>query len=320
MYLLLTLGEYQRNNPHLAILDWKSKQIIDTYSYHSTSFPKIPSNSFRGGTFYNGLFYVCTFNEVLAVNLETWSVISKLSQPTFNDLHDVFVDEESIWVCSSGLEYVEHYSHDLELIERYEMADHERFGSFDPQIDYRLFEIDKRTIPRQHHVNNVVKVDDDVLVTHGKSECVSTLNRRVLIEDLPGMPHDGFVFKGKFYLTIVNGFVEAFRVGTWERTHSYNLNKCYKENEALGWCRGLAMDKNGMFVGFTRFRPSKSTDYTRWIRRKPSELPTRVIRYSFASSSIVDEFVLKSKPGSTILLYGIYPLDDNKQIPREQSY
>lgn len=312
MYLLLTLGEYQRHNPHLAILDWKSKQIVDTYNYHSTDFPEIPSNSFRGGTFYNGLFYVCTFNEVLAIDIETWSVITKLSQPTFNDLHDVFVDEEGIWICSTGLEYVEHYSHDQKLIERFKTADKERFGSFAPQTDYRLFDIDKRTIPRQHHINNVVKVDAEVLITSAKSESVRTLDGRVLIEDLPGMPHDGFVFNGEFYLTIVKGFVEAFWVGTWERTRSYDLNKCYEEDKALGWCRGLSMDESGMFVGFTKFRSSKSVGFTRWIRRKPRKLATRVIRYSFASNSVVDEFVLKSEPGSIIQLYGIYPLDKNK--------
>jgi len=71
-----------------------------------------------------------------------------------------------------------------------------------------------------------------------------------------------------------------------------------------------------MFVGFTKFRPSKSIDYIRWIKQKPHELNTRVTRYSFTSNSLVDEFVLESRPGSTILLYGIYPLGENKEVPQ----
>lgn len=316
MYLLLTLGKYQENNPYLAVLDWESKQIIDKFTYHSVDFPDIPSSSFRGGTFYDGLFYVCTFNEVIAVDIETWAVRKKLSCPTFNDLHDVFVDEDGIWVCSTGLECVEHYSHDLDFVQRFNMCETDTRERFDKEADYRLREIDKRTTPRQHHINNVVKIANETLVTRGKSESVSTLDGHVVINGFPGMPHDGFVFEREFYLTTVNGFVEAFRVVTWERTRSYNLNKCYKKNEALGWCRGLSLDEGGMFVGFTKFRPSKSVDYIRWIQQKPRELNTRVIRYSFTSNSLVDEFVLENPPDSTILLYGIYPLGKNKKAPQ----
>ncbi|MEW6172007.1 MAG: hypothetical protein AB1510_02930 [Bacillota bacterium] len=303
MYLLLTLGEYQQHSPRLAVLDWGSKKIVDGYTYSSPDFPGVPSNSFRGGTLYNGLFYVCTFNELLVMDISTWTIRGKFSRPTFNDLHDVYVDENGIWVCSTGLECAEHYSHDFELLQRVNMSER---NYFDKEHDYRLYEIDKRTTPRKHHINNVVNVKNKILITRGKSASVSTIDGRVVIDNLPGMPHDGFVFNDEFYLTIVKGFVQSFEVGSWKLKHTFDLNKCYKENVALGWCRGLAVDNQGMFVGFTKFRPSKSLDYIRWIPNRQRRLNTRVARYSFGSNSIEEECILKSSPGTTTLLYGIY--------------
>jgi len=250
-YFLLTLGEYDKQNAYLAIIDWKSKKIVDTFNYNSTSYQKWLSKSFRGGIYYNGLFYVCTFNEVLAIDIDSWKIARKLSRPTFNDLHDVFVDEQGLWICSTGLEIVENYSHDLQLIERYNMCKTKVWERFKQDEDYRMYEIDKRERPREHHINNAVKVNNEILITRGKSESVSTLEGRVLIDDLKGMPHDGFVIDGEFYLTIVKGFIEVFQVGTWERTNLYDLNKCYQETDGLGWCRGLCIDGDSMFIGFT---------------------------------------------------------------------
>ena len=101
---------------------------------------------------------------------------------------------------------------------------------------------------------------------------------RIVIDNLPGYPHDGFVQEHRFWLTTTNGYLLAYALDA-----SCVTNKCLMQLELFdrfgfsGWCRGLLVMEDYFIVALTRIYEQK---IVRWCDRatEPTETAIFMIR------------------------------------------
>lgn len=113
------------------------------------------------------------------------------------------------------------------------------------------------------------------------------------------MPHDGFVKDKELYFTTVNGYIVVFNTETLQKVRSIKLTGMDVTGKSpLGWCRGLYVDKDHFYVGFTQLRTTKVTENLDWVKTMVEErklfdkpAPTRIEKYTL-DGTYVSEYQL----------------------------
>ena len=125
MKLLITLAPGLEYGPHadIIVVDWNSKQIIDKFRYDHR-FYKESHKGFAGATIYDGRLIASTEVELVQLDLAPLRLHDSRSYDYFNDVHDVKVAHDRIWVCNSGLDCVEEFDLQLNYLKSHYLVRH----------------------------------------------------------------------------------------------------------------------------------------------------------------------------------------------------
>ncbi|RMF55749.1 MAG: hypothetical protein D6748_14850 [Calditrichaeota bacterium] len=118
MKLLLSCGPglENKNNSHIIVVDWKSKEIIDQHE----SFHQVLSSShkgFTGGHIYDKNLVVANEVEIFIYELAPLKLLFRTTNRLFNDLHYVTQIDSKFYICNTGLDTIEVFDKDFKHLQ-----------------------------------------------------------------------------------------------------------------------------------------------------------------------------------------------------------
>jgi hypothetical protein len=253
-----------------------------------------PQILFKSGTLRRNQLYVCTQTEVLIYTLPGFSQVGYLSLPCFNDLHHVRPTlNGTLLVANSGLDMVLELSLDGTVLREWSTLEEAPWAHFSRELDYRK---GISTKPHRSHPNYVFTVGEEVWATRFQQKdalCLTHPGRRIAIE--VERPHDGVLYDGMLYFTSVNGTIVVANPLTLAIEDRIDLNQMHAPDTLLGWCRGILLDGDKAWVGFSHIRPTRLRDNIAWVARGFRQvLPTRLACYDLRRRRCVAEFDLQA--------------------------
>lgn len=242
-----------------------------------------PAILFKSGTVQGDRLYLCTQTEVLVYRLPEFQRIGYVSLPLFNDLHHVRPTPEGhLLVANTGLDMVLEVTLDGRVLREWSVLDADPWERFSRAVDYRKV---KTTKPHHAHPNQVFYIGNEVWATRFEQKdaiCLTSPGRRIDIgvERL----HDGLVHGGKVYFTAVNGKIVVADAESLRVEEVIDLTDFHDRDTLLGWTRGIMVEDDGIWIGFSRLRPTKFRENVGWVMRGFRHvLPTRIARYDIRS-------------------------------------
>jgi len=219
---------------------------------------------FTGGCAWKGKWFQTTSTELVIFDLAHWSKERVISHSSFNDVHGVAIDDDEIAIVNTGLELIQFLDHRGKIVREVNVASQPTWERFDRNTDYRKVESTK---PHEVHVNHAFKIDGQWWATRClKSDAINLENPNDRIEIPVGQPHDGIVRGDFVYFTTTNGHVVIADVATRKVCEVIDVNELDPVAGLKGWCRGLEIEGDFAYVGFTRFRRSKWRETFRVVK------------------------------------------------------
>jgi len=256
---------------------------------------------------------VCGYSAVFRVNPNHWCVTEILHRPDMNDLHHLAIAGEQLYIANTGLDRIDCYlmnggylgGYDLIPawlgLKRQDIPQHSPEDCFAiqqlawteeaPQSSQAhisssdaYYQKEVETQPPFHrrrvrdciHPNHLSCFGQQLLVTRFRDRCVQDLrNWRIVIDDLPGYPHDGFVQDGRFWLTTTNGYLLAYAVDALGVTNQLVMQiALFDRFGHTGWCRGLLVTEDYFIVALTGIYERK---IVRWCDRITEQTETSIL-------------------------------------------
>lgn len=250
---------------------------------------------FKMGTIHKGEIILPTNTEIVFIDAETFSVRQAISHKTFTDLHQVTISDGLLYIANTGMEMVQVADMDGNIIKEYHLTPAPTWKNYETGTDFRFV---GSTKPHFIHVNYVFFIEGEPWCTRMLMRDAVSLHdpsKRIDLNVSEGKPHDGLVSGSLIYFTLTDGHVVIADTNTCRVEEVINLNEISRKNEQLGWCRGLEVRGDDLFVGFTQIRKSKFREYGSWIVHKEETLPARVAHYSLSKKKLINEWPIGSK-------------------------
>lgn len=309
-------GGMQRNNArNLSSGQWHYKarllslnmqtdvcSVLVDYVTPEDARPEVcPSIRFTAMHMDGDRIYVPTGTEILIYSYPNMDLVDYISHPEFNDVHHVASYGDYIYVVSTGLDsiYIINKNDKTNFTRRYVGLTpfEERFNP--EEVDYRKI---NSTMPHEAHPNFVLDIGGAMWATRLNQHdivCIDDLSKTVNLSDYP--VHDGIDVNGKKYFTGVDGRIVIFNPNTMLVEQVHNLNQFESRGAPLGWCRGLCVNGDVAYVGFSALRNTKIKESIKWLVNKTKgvghfALPTRIAAYDLDKGVLIKEHVFKDVP------------------------
>jgi hypothetical protein len=288
---------YKYVRGHVLEVDEATEAVSVVHSYESP--PSLvadedPAVLFKQGTLVGGdTLYLVTQTEVLVYRYPGFEMIRHLSLPSFHDVHHVRPRESgTLLVVNTGLDQLVEITMDGEEVNRWQVLGEDPWSRYSPDIDYRKV---ASTKPYDSHPNHVFELGDEIWVTRFKQmDAVSIKDPSRRIDIGVERVHDGFVHDGLVYFTAVNGVVAIADTETLQVVEKIDLNEIENERVHLGWCRGIHVGEDGVWVGFSRLRPTAIRENVAWVKTGfKKSLGTHVARYDLATRTLQQRISLE---------------------------
>jgi hypothetical protein len=263
--------------------------------YRSAPDTCLPSDPmlFKSATVRGDAIYACTQTEVMVVDRESFEIRRHTSLPWFNDVHHVVpTPTGSLLVAVSGLDMVAELGDDDEVLDAWHVLGAEPWSNVDPAVDYRMG-MDLK--PHAAHPNYLFHLGDEPWATRFELRDAISLrdpSRRVAVgrERI----HDGVIHGDKVLFTTVNGGVAIVDSESLVVDDFVALESPAGPDARIGWCRGLFVDGDDLWVGFSRIRQTRFRDALGWLRSgMTTSCATRIVRYSMTDWSCQGEVDLE---------------------------
>lgn len=290
----------------LARVDVEAGQVVPLLEYQSPVENRHPDLrvAFKAGHFHGEHLYLPTSTEILVLKRGDWTIERVISLPCFNDLHHVFVDENGMIVCNTGLDNVVWLTPDGELVRQRVLLDSDLPARYPRETDFRkVFS----TKPHNVHPNYLFRGPG------GELFVTCFFQQRAINIDDPedayaidvGNPHDGLLYNGKVFFTTTNGHVVAFDALSRARLWDWDLKKLWRERHVLGWCRGICIADGRLFVGFSKIRRTKSQEFIQWLKwGMASSLLSRIVEVDLQTGQPVRQVTL---PDDSAPIFHVMP-------------
>jgi hypothetical protein len=294
---------------HLDTETGKVKTCVEYQSPVEARANENSSNVFKAGTIVGDTLYVCTSTEVLIFKLPNFEKIGYISLPCFNDVHHVTPSfDGNLLVANTGLDMVVKFTREGKALAEWDVLDEPLWSRFSRNTDYRKVDSTK---PHKSHPNFVFELEGKVWVTRFRQRdaiCLEDRNQRIDVAVMT--PHDGLVWEDRIYFTTVDGRVVVANAQTLQVDHVADLKQIDGQDALLGWCRGLLpVDKERIWVGFTRVRKTKFQENIQWVKKAFHEgmgvKPTHISLYDVAEGKCLKEFDLE--PYGMNIIFSIFP-------------
>lgn len=238
---------------------------------------------FKSGTRVGDTLYLCTQTEVMTYRLPDFHQLSWCSLPCFNDVHHVRpLPTGNLLVANTGLEMVLELTPAGAVVNEWNVLHEDPWLHFSKSIDYRK---GVSTKPHRAHPNYLFTLDRgdgcEIWATRFEQKDAVCVNRPGLRIPLDvERVHDGLLHEGYLYFTAVNGHLLIVNAQTLVVEEQIDLTQCHSDEELLGWCRGIYVEGDYAWVGFSRIRTTKFREALSWVRLGfQRSLPTRIACY-----------------------------------------
>ncbi len=277
---------------------------VDYVSPQEASGGEEAAITFQAGTVQDDKLYICTQTEVLVYTLPDFKRVGYVSLPHFNDLHHVRPTPDGhLLVANAGLEMVMEVTLTGDVRRLWNVLGEDPWEHFSPSADYRRVS----TKPHRSHPNYVFYVEDEIWATRfhqGDAICLTHPEKRIELSS--ERIHDGVYANGFAYFTTVNGQIVVANMRTLRVESRVDLNAMHPEGTLLGWCRGILLDEDRIWVGFSRIRPTRFRQNVTWVMRGFKHvMPTHIACYDLAHQSCMAEVDLE--PIELGAIYSIFP-------------
>jgi hypothetical protein len=237
---------------------------VDYVSPPAVCPPQDPPILFKSGTLVGDLLYVCTQTEVLIYRVPSFERVGYVSLPLFNDVHHVRpTPDGNLLIANTGLDMVVETTPSGDVLRLWNVLGEDPWQRFSVDIDYRLVPTTK---PHLAHPNHVFHLGDEPWATRfQQKDAISLVDPARRIDIGLERVHDGLVDGGHIYFTTVDGKVAIADTETLQVLEVYDLTAAHPADMLLGWSRGLLIDGDYMWVGFSRIRPTKFRENVGWV-------------------------------------------------------
>lgn len=230
--------------------------------------PEDPAILFKSGTLVDDRLYLTTQTEVLVYRVPEFRLETWLSLPSFNDVHHARpTPDGNLLVAITGLDMAVEITHDGDTVREWNTHDLSRspWGErFSPETDYRRI---PSTKPHLSHPNHVFFIGDEPWATRfQQKDAISLVDPSRRIDIGVERLHDGVVYGDQVWFTAVNGKVAIADTRTLEVVEVIDLMAMHDKDLLLGWTRGLLLDGDRLWVGFSRMRATKFRDNVAWVK------------------------------------------------------
>jgi len=294
----------------IEIIDWERKCSLNRIDYRPPpeNLEEGLSVRFTGGCPWRGRWFQTTSTELVIFDMADWSVERVISHTSFNDLHGVAVIDNEIAVVNTGLEMVQFLDTDGQIVREMNVASKPTWERFDRSTDYRKV---VSTKPHEVHVNHAFKLDGQWWATRClMCDAINLNNPKDRIEIAVGHPHDGFKRGDFVYFTTTNGHIVVANATTRKVEEVINIEALDSTEGLKGWCRGLEIDGNYAYVGFTRLRATKWKKAFRVFKdiMHGSARDSHICKIDLKRKAIVDTLVYKDIGSAAIFSLANYDL------------
>ncbi|HYI21506.1 MAG TPA: hypothetical protein VEX62_02620 [Candidatus Limnocylindrales bacterium] len=270
--------------------------------------PESPAILFKSGTLVGDTLYVCTQTEVMLYRVPSFERIGYVSLPLFNDVHHVRpTPDGTLLVANTGLDMVVEMTREGSIVRLWNVLGEDPWVRFSRDTDYRRVATTK---PHLAHPNHVFYIGDEPWATRfQQKDAVSLLDPSRRIEIGLERVHDGIVAGDRVYFTTVDGKVAIADTGTLQLIEVIDLTESHPPDMLLGWARGLLIDGDKMWVGFSRIRPTKIRENVGWVLRGlKRDFGTHVGCYDLNTRKSLGQFNVE--PYGLSAIFGIYTAPD----------
>jgi hypothetical protein len=265
-----------------------------------------PAILFKSGTLVGNELFIVTQTEVMIYNVPSFERTAYVSLPMFNDVHHVRpTPNGTLLVANTGLDTVVEITRAGEVVKVTNVLGQDQWGEgrFSPNVDYRKV---KTTKPHLAHPNHVFYIGDEPWAARfQQKDAVSLVDPARRIDIGLERIHDGLVAGDRVYFTTVDGKVAIADTNTLEVVRVMDLTEAHPDDMLLGWARGILVDGDRLWVGFSRIRPTKFRENVGWVLRGlKRDFGTHVGCYDLASGKSLGQFALEQAGLSAV--FGIY--------------
>jgi len=303
-------GWYEYEKALIVELDTatgKADKVVEYVSPPDAIPDEQPAILFKSGTLEGDLLYTCTQTEVMVYRVPSFEQVAYVSLPHFNDVHHVRpTPHGNLLVADTGLDMVMDVSLGGEVVQVWNVLGEDPWARFSPATDYRRV---KTTKPHHAHPNHVFYIGDEPWATRFEQrDAISLVDPSRRIDIGLERLHDGLVHEGHVYFTTVNGQVAIADTTSLRVIEVIDLTRAHPSDMLLGWARGLLVDGNYMWVGFSRIRPTKFRENVGWVLHGlKRDFGTHVGCYDLRTGDSVGQFLVE--PYGLSAVFGIYGAD-----------
>lgn len=222
------------------------------------------------------------------------------SHPCFHDLHSVAAFGGGALVTSTGNELVLALDPAGEIRERWALG-----APVDEALDHRPLPPGSLK-PHRVHPNYACQVGERILVTGLRDQrCRDLLDPSFVLSLPQGPPHDGRLREDRLWFTTTNGWVVACCPRSGAQELALQIGACEGGEGLGGWCRGIEVAGDRLWIGLSRVRRSRLRDVARTALRPliGSVRSARVVEIDWRQQRVLREFPLDAPGGAEI--YGL---------------
>jgi hypothetical protein len=280
------------------------KTLVDYVSPPEVCPPGEPPVLFKSGTLVGDRLYICTQTEVMVYRVPSFERETYISLPMFNDVHHVRpLANGNLLVANTGLDNCLELTRDGEVVKIYNVLGEDPWARFSADTDYRHIATTK---PHLAHPNHVFEIDGEPWATRfQQKDAVSLVDPTRRIDIGLERLHDGIVADGRVHFTTVDGKVAIADTKSLKVVEIIDLTKSHPDDMLLGWARGLLIDGDYMWVGFSRIRPTKIRENVGWlVRGLKRDFGTHVGCYDLRTHRSLGQIAVE--PHGLSAIFGIY--------------
>ncbi|EPJ56208.1 MAG: hypothetical protein OFPI_00990 [Osedax symbiont Rs2] len=253
----------------------------------------------------------CDYNRVFILDRTQCDLVKIRQDNQYNDLHHISVEGRKIYLANTGRDCIDILDHQLRPVERLDFLPDAEVsarvkGQYDTEGGYydnesSTIKFNLRKVPDKWHLNHVIKVGEQlgnrIIATSFKQQyLLDAVSRKSISNDLPYQPHDGFVY-GKFiWITTVSG--QIYRAALSIPLHFELFFDLFLFSEFKGWCRGLLVTEDALYVGITVIH--KESSRTLWLNGPIEDTRTGIYRIDLRSLSIDSFYDFSHQCGNRI--------------------
>lgn len=310
MRWLVTFGSFDSTLGALFEVRWEQGHLhaVERARFEPRQERAVAGKGLTGACWHPEGLLVCSFNTVELLD-RSGRFSTVLAQDDFNDLHDVELHEEQLWIANTGFDRLDTFDRGGQLIATRRLSPLP--GAFESDIGDPYFTdagpelpIHRRRLVDRVHPNSLHSGSDALLVTRLLDRSVCRAERpAVSVVRLDGCPHDAQQVDGMLWATTTDGRIHRSPRPSDEAGDT--TIDVFAASGLSGWCRGLHVAPDVVAVGLTRV---DHMPRTRWCERPFEETVTAFVLLDRATGACLDRLELFPL-GPRSKLFSIVPLE-----------